>query len=498
MVGSVGVGARLEVSTSTEINGEIEYLPEDLVPVVLAENNEVTNGVQMILPYAVTEPEADDEITGEREAYMASILEKYKRSLVERTKHQLGYPTRVYVNYGALSNLQHFCINNCGSPFIESAYSIHSRQFEVGVLDWFARLWGIQKDEYWGYVTTGGTEGNFHGILVGRELFPDGILYTSEDSHYSVFRAAQMYRMNYVKVDSLISGEIDCTDFKAKLLLNKNKPVVGTFAEIRLQNNHKEKPNNVMADSILNISIHDSSILHFFAGTTVKGAIDDLDRVIKILKTTGFGEDRFYIHCDGALIGLMMPFVKRAPKISFEKPIGSVCISGHKFLGCPVPCGVHITRLNHIKALSRNIEYIGCQDATLMGSRSGHAPIFLWYALNQKGHRGLQKEVQMCLKNAQYLKERLHASRISVMLNEFSNIVVFEKPRNEEFILYWQLAVQGNLAHVVVMPNITVAQLDEFVRDLAEKRAIWLREGKHQPFCAADVGKENCACPRHQ
>ncbi|KAI3912822.1 hypothetical protein MKX01_004892 [Papaver californicum] len=357
------------------MDGEIESLPKDFVPIVLYEKDEVGKEKvrevylgQKVLPHAVTEPNADDDITGEREAYMASVLQIYESSL-------------------------HFCINNCGNPFTETIYGIHSRQFEMGVLDWFARLWGIAKEEYWGYVTTSGTEGNFHGILVGRELFPDGILYTSDDSHNSIFRAAQMYRMNFTDT----------------------------------------------------------------------------------LETTGFTEDRFYIHVDGALIGLMMPSVKRAPKISFEKPIGSVCISGHKFLGCPMPCGVHITRLDHIEALSRNIEYIGFQDATLMGSRS---------------------EVHMCLKNAQYLYDCLHASGISAMINEFSNIVAFEKPQNEEFVRYWQLAVQGNLAHIVVMPNITIAQLDDYLRDLSEKRAIWLREGKLQPLCVtANVGTENCACP---
>lgn len=43
----------------------------------------------------------------------------------------------------------------------------------------------------------------------------------------------------------------------------------------------------------------------------MKGAVDDLDLVIKTLEETGFSHDRFYIHCDGALFGLMMPFVKR-------------------------------------------------------------------------------------------------------------------------------------------------------------------------------------------
>jgi hypothetical protein len=81
-----------------------------------------------------------------------------------------GYPYNLDFDYGALAQLQHFSINNLGDPFIESNYGVHSRQFEVGVLDWFARLWELEKDEYWGYITNCGTEGNLHGILVGLVL----------------------------------------------------------------------------------------------------------------------------------------------------------------------------------------------------------------------------------------------------------------------------------------------------------------------------------------
>ena len=129
------------------------------------------------------------------------------------------------------------------------------------MLDWFANLWEIEKGEYWGYITTGGTEGNLHGILVGsvfflnlisrvsillfqkfilnlnidlymltytyrREQFPDGVLYTSQDSHYSIFKIARMYRMQCEKVGTLVSGEIDCADLKALLLAHKDKPAI--------------------------------------------------------------------------------------------------------------------------------------------------------------------------------------------------------------------------------------------------------------------------------
>ncbi|VAH32305.1 unnamed protein product [Triticum turgidum subsp. durum] len=356
---------------------------------------------------------------------MAGVLARYRRSLVERTKHHLGYPYNLDFEYGALSQLQHFSINNLGDPFIESNYGVHSRQFEVGVLDWFARLWDLEKDEYWGYITNCGTEGNLHGILVGREVFPDGILYASRDSHYSVFKAARMYRMDCVKVDTLVSGEIDCADFGRKLHENKDKP------------------------AIINVNI----------GTTVKGAVDDLDLVIETLEKSGF-KDRFYIHCDGALFGLMMPFVKQAPRVSFKKPIGSVSVSGHKFVGCPMPCGVQITR---------------------------------------KGYRGFQKEVQKCLRNAHYLKDRLKDAGISAMLNELSSTVVFERPKDEEFVRRWQLACEGGISHVVVMPSVNVDKLDTFLNELVEKRVTWYQEGKCQSPCiAADVGQENCLCTLHK
>jgi hypothetical protein len=92
----------------------------------------------------------------------------------------IGYPYNLDFDYGALGQLQHFSINNLGDPFIESNYGVHSRQFEVGVLDWFARLWEIEKSEYWGYITNCGTEGNLHGILVGLVDFSCFFLNTKE------------------------------------------------------------------------------------------------------------------------------------------------------------------------------------------------------------------------------------------------------------------------------------------------------------------------------
>lgn len=79
-----------------------------------------------------------------------------------------GYPHNIYCDdYVAMAPLLPYHLNNFDDPFAENNYGMHSRHFEVGVLDWFSKLWEIEQDEYWGYVTHCGTEGNLHGILLG-------------------------------------------------------------------------------------------------------------------------------------------------------------------------------------------------------------------------------------------------------------------------------------------------------------------------------------------
>ncbi|XP_051144158.1 serine decarboxylase-like [Andrographis paniculata] len=128
-----------------------------------------------------------------------------------------------------------------------------------------------------------------------------------------------------------------------------------------------------------------------------------------------------------------------------------------------------MTRKKCISLLSTNIDYIGSLDNTISGSRSGHAPIFMWYGLSLKGLLGIQRDVLDCLKNARRLRDGLRESRISTLLNKDGVLVVFERPLDKDFVRHWQLSCTGNLAHVVVMPHVTSKMLDELVR----KRKCW-------------------------
>jgi len=55
---------------------------------------------------------------------------------------------------------------------------------------------------------------------------------------------------------------------------------------------------------------------------------------------------------------------------------------------------------------------------------------------------------------------------ISCRLNDLSSTVVLERPIEDAFIKRWQLACEEDIAHVVVMPNITRQKIDKFVEEL--------------------------------
>lgn len=188
----------------------------------------------------------------------------------------------------------------------------------------------------------------------------------------------------------------------------------------------------------------------------------------------------------------MLPFVKFGPEVSFQLPIDSIAVSGHKFLGCPMPCGVIVTRKKHVDRLARSIEYLNSKDTTIMGSRNGQAPIFMWYSLRRRGAQGILSDVKKCFVNARYLRDQLFSRHVSCMLNDLSTTVVFERPDDEVFIKKWQLACEGNIAHVVVMPSVTIEKIDVFVDELMKSRAQFRKTDK----CVAQHIGELCLCAK--
>lgn len=356
-------------------------------------------------------------------------LSSFFQKMQENTDLHLGYPYNLAHDYSEIVPFLKFTLINLGDPYVESFYQVSSQKFEKEVLDFFAELHGLEKGTFSGYVTAGGTEGNLYGMYLGSQKYPDGILYAARDAHYSIFKASRMMRLPHVVVAATDWGEMDYGDLERQLSLRRDHP------------------------AIINLSV----------GTTVTGAVDSLDSILAALERQGIEE--FYIHCDEALAGLMLPFIPGAPEINFSRPIDSIAISGHKFLGTPIPCGVVLERKEHLQYAYDDIEYIGSKDTTILGARCGLAPLLMWYAIKKKGKEGLRREVGECMANAQYLYEQLSAIGCPCWVNPYSNIVCLQRP-GMELVKKWQLAVQGEIAHIVVMQNVDRKKIDSFVEDL--------------------------------
>ena len=348
---------------------------------------------------------------------------------------QVGYPCNQNFDYSALLPFLSYCPNNVGDPFHDSNFRSNTHEIEREVVGLFADMMHLSRDEAWGYVTSGGTEGNMYGLYIGREMFPDGVVYFSQDTHYSVVKILRVLKSRNIMIKSQDSGEIDYEDLYETIRINRDSPVI----------------------FIANI------------GTTMKGAVDDVSRVREIIDDLAI--TNFYIHADAALSGMVLPFVDEPQPYGFDAGFDSVAVSGHKMIGSPMPCGVALTRRDYVGRIARSIEYVGVLDTTLTGSRNAITPLMLWYAFEQHGLDGFRNIVGECISVAEYAVSRFNDSGIPAWRNRNSITVVFPKP-SEEVIRAWQLAPYEDIAHLIAMPHVTREIIDRVVDDCLRSQQI--------------------------
>ncbi len=356
----------------------------------------------------------------------------YER-LTERRETFVGYPCTADLDYRELDRFLAFPLNNVGDPFKDGTYGLHTHDFEREVVQWFAGLLHAPADEVWGYVTNGGTEGNLYGLYLARELYPDGMVYASQDTHYSVAKNLRLLKMPHIMIKSREDGSMDLEDLRETIRIHRDVPPI-IFANI---------------------------------GTTMKEGIDRVDAIRAILDDFAIG--RRYIHCDAALSGMTLPFIEEAPPFDFRERIDSISISGHKFIGSPVPCGIVLADKGHVRRIARSIEYVGTLDTTIPGSRNGLTPLILWYAIQRWGREGFVKRVRHCLANADYAIQRFQEEGIPAWRNPHAITVVFPRP-NDAILARWQIAVHGRIGHLLVMPHTGRPLIDDLATALAAER----------------------------
>ena len=360
-------------------------------------------------------------------------LDALRRDFEELSQRQVGYPCNQDYDYSDLLPFLEYSLNNVGDPFHDSNFRSNTHEMEREVIARFASLMHLEQEETWGYITSGGTEGNMYGIYMGRELFPDGVVYFSQDTHYSVLKILRVLNVRNIMIKSQENGEIDYEDLRETVRIHRDVPVI------------------FMAN----------------IGSTMKGAVDDVQKVRGILDDLAV--TNAYIHADAALSGMILPFVEDPQPYGFDAGFDSVSISGHKLIGCPLPCGVVLTRSKYVARIARSIEYVGVLDTTLPGSRSGLTPLMLWYAFERYGMDGFRELVAKILAVAEYAVERFKEFGIPAWRHKNSVTVVFPRPPSE-VMRKWQIAPLGDIAHIITMPHVTHEMVSEFVDDCVKRK----------------------------
>jgi len=356
--------------------------------------------------------------------------------LREQKPHFLGFPANLDFDLSEAGFLLSVLINNAGDPGRSDSAGMNAKPFERAVVSWFTALAGGDPEGTYGYVTASGSEGLLFGLHAGRERLPRAPLYASAEAHYSVRKAARLLRMELVTVPCGPDGGMDPDALHAACRARRRRDTLSG-----------RRPRG--------------AVIAATVGTTMRGAVDDLPALRRAAAVAG----EVHLHSDAALGGLVAAFSPSRPAWNLRQGADSLSVSGHKLLGCPVPCGVALIP-SRLLPTAPTAEYIGAEDHTLGCSRSGLAAVLMWMRLCRLGTRGVRDLVHHCLRTADYAHAALARAGADPERVRDGIVVTFDRPA-PGVRTRWHLATQGRRAHLVAMPHVTREAVDALCADIA-------------------------------
>jgi len=390
-------------------------------------------------------PNKDDKLSGITE------LDEWAQNISQRKTDVLGYPCNENIELDAFyrwytaNKLDGCALNNVGDPFSgATVLMLSAAKFEREVIEFFAPLYGIDKEQVWGIVTNSGTDGNNHGMYFGanylRKLTGQlPVVYVSDEAHYSNARLADLQHLELRLVKSDRMGRMIPEELEKNL--DPSRPALIVYA----------------------------------LGSTFRGAIDDIEALNAVLDK--YPEMKVYRHVDAALFGGYLPFTQYRDMVNCSKlNCQSISVSGHKFFGMDEPAGIFLTTKEvytnqsqfDIAYLNENMKMINC-------SRSATDVLKFYWLIKHVGEERWKADAAGMLEHTAYMKKKLDEIGWPCWLNEYSNTIFFRRP-SQEVVDYFNLACSydeqfgGELAHVVVMQHVTEPVIDAFVERLkAEK-----------------------------
>ncbi|MEV6632813.1 pyridoxal-dependent decarboxylase [Actinoplanes sp. NPDC051470] len=352
-------------------------------------------------------------------------------------RYDIGFPGATDLGFPALAQiLTGQLLNNVGDPWDLGHGRNHTKEIEQQVIATVADLLRAPPSR-WGYLTTGASEGTLHALDAAWLRYRDLVVYTSTSGHYSIVKGARLLKLPVVTVRTDAFGRMDIVDLRAELARRRER----------------------------------SAMIVATAGTTMTEAVDDVAAITDVCDELAVTRRR--IHVDAALGGIPYATLPDGVRPSFDFTAGatSMVISGHKFLSTLMPCGVLIYAEPPAATGGGRVAYTGSADSTITGSRSGHTPLLLWWALNTLGPHGLRQRAEASRELATYTHHRLQKIGWPTALNPHAFTVTLDQPP-PPVLAKWVLATNGRTAHIVCMPGVTRDQIDEFLNDLSVSRPI--------------------------
>ena len=309
-----------------------------------------------------------------------------------------------------------------------------------------------EPEEQDGYVASGGTEANMQAIWIYRNYFREKhgasneeiVILCSEDSHYSMAKAANVLGIEKLEVD-----------------VNANDRTISTEAVDRVIREAKStgKKYFIVVANMM---------------TTMFGSVDDVDIYTNSLEAA---ECLFQVHVDGAYGGFYYPFTDSNATLNFQNPkITSITLDAHKMVQAPYGTGIFLVRKGWIHyANTQEARYVEGEDFTLIGSRSGAQAIAVWMILMKYGPFGWDEKIFILQKRADWLCQQLDKEKIAYYRHPHSNIITIRHEFISQDIAHDFGLVPDNhddpkWYKIVIMEHVSIEKLVPLIERIREKR----------------------------
>jgi glutamate/tyrosine decarboxylase-like PLP-dependent enzyme len=346
-----------------------------------------------------------------------------------------------------IKNPNHIGCHTIGAsePFFAGTHEIEKDLIKICAHD---ILHGDKEEEFDGYVASGGTEANMQAIWIYRNYFKQekGLkneeicILTSEDNHYSMDKAGNVFSLPVQKVGVSENGRfISEESVQAAVDIQKAKGVKAFI---------------VVANMM----------------TTMFGSIDEPEFYSTVLEREGLD---YFIHVDGAYGGFYFPFSQKEHHLDFRNPkITSVTLDAHKMAQAPYGTGIFVIRKNYMRyANTKEASYVEGEDSTLIGSRSGANAVAVWMILSKYGPYGWMEKIFILQKRAAWMCEQLDDLKVKYYRHPSSNIITIKSEFiTAEIAKKYGLVPDNHHApkwnKIVIMDHVTIERLSELIEEL--------------------------------